>query len=151
MKNTHHYTHQLRWLGELEKDTIKNDRKYEVEIEGKEIIEGSADKAFFGDPTKFNPEDLLLAALSACHMMSYLYVCRKHGIKVLSYQDNPLGVLKLNINGSGQFEKVTLKPQIEIVQEGQKELAMELHHEAGKLCFIANSCNFEIKYETQIL
>ncbi len=147
MKNHHTYTLRLDWNGNPDKDSMKNDRLYEVAIEGKAPFCGSADKPFFGDPTLYNPEDLLLSALSACHMMSFLYLCRKKGIRVLSYQDNPEGFLKVNPDGSGQFEKVVLKPEVQLADIAQREEAIALHPEAGKLCFIANSCNFEIVYE----
>lgn len=151
MKNVHHYTHQLKWLGESGLDSIRNDRQYEIVIEGKDKIVGSADKPFFGDPTKLNPEDMLLASLSACHMMSFLYLCRKNNIKVLSYEDNPEGVLKVNIDGSGQFEKVILKPKVKIIHVDQSQEVIDLQPKAGKLCFIANSCKFKIEYAAQII
>lgn len=150
MKNLHKYTLLLNWLGDPLQNTISNDRTYSVSIEGKPVLTGSADSAFFGDNSLYNPEDLLLSALSACHMMSYFYVCRKHGIQISSYRDNPEGFLKINTDGSGQFEKVTLKPSIGI-KSGDEEKAYGLHTEAGKLCFIANSCAFPIDYEPVII
>lgn len=146
MKNKHIYTLNLQWLGEKGLSTIKNDRKYLVEIAGKPSFIGSADKVFHGDPQYYNPEDLLLASLSACHMMSYFYVCRKAGIEILSYNDHPEGALVLDSSGSGRFTQVILKPIIAIANVQQIDLAIFLHKEAGKLCFIANSVNFEIVY-----
>ena len=78
-------------------------------------------------------------------MMSYLYVCRKNGVRVLSYEDNPKGVLKVNQNGSGQFEQVFLNPVVKIVDYTMVDLAKSLHQKAKKLCFIGNSCNFPIQ------
>lgn len=143
------YTLKLKWLGNDSGTHHRHDRFYEIDIDGKPQLKGSADKPFFGDPGLYNPEDLLLSALSSCHMMSYLYLCRKAGIKVSSYQDDPVGVLKLNNNGEGRFELVTLKPKVVLVDKSQVENAAKLHAQAGKLCFIANSVNFEIRYECE--
>ena len=148
MKNKFEYTLTLNWLGDEKGERHRNDRFYEINIEGKPRLKGSADKPFFGDPNLYNPEDLLLSALSACHMMSYLYLCRKEGIKIKSYQDDPIGSLIVNHEGSGRFELVVLKPKVTLLDPTQKEKANQLHAQAGKLCFIANSVNFEIKYES---
>lgn len=145
MKNRHSYTLELNWIGEKGIDTIQNDRLYESKIIGKPIIKGSADATFFGDANLYNPEDLLLSALSACHMMSFLYVCRKKGIKVTSYTDNPIGELKINADGSGQFELVNLHPKVSADGVTIVDLLL-LHKEAGELCFIANSCKFPVYY-----
>ena len=149
MRNLHTYRLALSWKGDPEQNTVSNDRKYQISIEGKPELFGSADQPFFGDNTLYNPEDLLLSAISSCHMMSYFYVCRKHGIHISSYKDLPEGFLKVNNDGSGQFEKVVLKPTIEIVV-GDLKKANDLHLEAGKLCFIANSCSFKIEYESSV-
>ena len=141
---------KLNWSGENEVDSIGNDRLYEVYIEGKEPLTGSADEVFFGNPKLYNPEDLLLSALASCHMMSYFYVCRKRGVSIKSYQDNPEGVLKLEPDGSGKFESVTLKPIVELVDKTQVDLAVSLHKDAGRLCFIANSCSFKIAHSINV-
>ena len=147
MKREHEYTLALNWTGDREQSDIRNDRLYEIQIDGKPKLLGSADKPFFGDPAMYNPEDLLMSALSACHMMSFLYLCRKNKIEIESYSDCPVGILKLNLDGSGQFEKVTLKPKVKVRNLSEASTADELHQLAGKLCFIANSCNFEIVYQ----
>jgi len=149
MRNIYNYTLELNWLGNENSDHHREDRFYEISIDGKATLKGSADKPFFGDPTLYNPEDLLLSALSACHMMSYLYVCRKEGIKIASYQDNAKGVLKVNEQGIGRFKSVVLKPQVVLVDSSQSDKASKLHAEAGKLCFIANSVNFDISYDIE--
>lgn len=149
MNNGYNYTLELNWLGNEKGTHHRADRFYEISIKGKEKLKGSADKPFFGDPKLYNPEDLLLSALSSCHMMSYLYVCRKAGIKIAFYKDNPVGVLKVNEEGVGRFELVTLKPQVVLVDPSQSVQAYQLHAQAGKLCFIANSVNFEISYDAK--
>lgn len=124
-------------------------KSHTIKIEGKDILSISAAKAFKGDPTLLNPEDLLLSALTSCHMMSYLYVCQQNNIEVLTYEDNSEATLILNDDGSGHITKVVLNPVVRIKDASQKELALQLHIQANKLCFIANSCNFEIEHHAQ--
>jgi organic hydroperoxide reductase OsmC/OhrA len=146
MKNEFQYTLNLKWLGDENGSHHRNDRFYEISIEGKPKLKGSADKPFFGDPSLYNPEDLLMSALSSCHMMSFLYLCRKEGIAVKAYSDSPVGLLKVNVNGGGQFESVKLYPVVELMVVSNLSKLKELHERAGKLCFIANSVNFPIEY-----
>ncbi|WP_375239839.1 OsmC family protein [Aurantibacter sp.] len=147
MGNKHLYTLNLKWIGESYINSIKNDRLYEIAIPGKSSFKGSADQTFHGDATLLNPEDMLLSALSSCHMMSYFYVCRQNAIEIISYQDQPLGTLQVNSNGSGQFSKIILKPLVIIKSKLDLELAISLHSKAKSLCFIGNSCNFPIEVE----
>ena len=147
MKTQYNYTLQLDWLGNEKGQHHRDDRLYAIQIEGKETFKGSADKPFFGNPQLYNPEDLLISSLSACHMMSYLYLCRKEGIGIISYQDNPNGILKIDENDAGRFESVELKPKIQLVTPETKQRALKLHKEASQLCFIANSVNFPITYK----
>ena len=147
MKDSYDYTLELNWLGSEKSNHHREDRYYEIKIAGKEKLIGSADKPFFGDPTMYNPEDLLLSALSSCHMMSYLYLCRKEGMKIVSYQDKPAGTLKIKEGGVGYFESVILKPVVVLLDSSQTKKAAQLHAQAGKLCFIANSVNFDVSYE----
>ncbi|WP_294349882.1 OsmC family protein [Sphingobacterium sp.] len=119
-------------------------KSHSIAIEGKADLHVSAAKAFKGDPLLYNPEDLLLSSLVSCHMMSYLYVCSQNGIQVLSYTDNALATLATEGDGSGRFTSVTLHPEVIIADDSKIELALSLHKNANKLCFIANSCNFKI-------
>ena len=151
IKNTHQYQLKLTWTGNREEDTIKNDRVYEVQIKGKPIIKGSADTPFYGDPEKYNPEDLLMTALSACHMMSFFYICRKRGINILSYKDEAEGVLRLNPDGSGQFDKAPLKLQVSVEIWPDDVSFDEVNKQASKLCFIKNSINFPVEYACDLL
>ncbi|WP_312335906.1 OsmC family protein [Sphingobacterium sp.] len=119
-------------------------KSHHIAIERKADLHVSAAKAFKGDPTLYNPEDLLLSSLISCHMMSYLYVCSQNGIQVVSYTDNAVATLVTDIDGSGRFTEVTLYPEVLITDKSQIELALALHTQANKLCFIANSCNFTV-------
>jgi organic hydroperoxide reductase OsmC/OhrA len=148
----HLFKAALNWMAtdKLEESNKKVYAKsHTIKIEGKDILSISAAKAFKGDPTLLNPEDLLLSALTSCHMMSYLYVCQQNNIEVLTYEDNSEATLILNDDGSGSITKVVLNPVIRIKDASQKELALQLHIQANKLCFIANSCNFEIEHHAQ--
>ena len=144
---THTYTCQFEWkgnLGEGTKNYTAYSRGYSIAIQGKTPIEGSSDPNFRGDPTKHNPEDLFLSSICSCHALWYLHLCASNGIAVIDYKDNPRGTMTEQKNGSGQFTEVSLAPQVRIQNADNISLAMTLHEEAHKMCFIANSCNFPI-------
>lgn len=152
MHPNHDYKLTLKWTGNKGTGTSgyrAYDRNHEILIEGKTTLLGSADPSFHGDKTVHNPEDLLLASLSACHMMSYLHVCVKAGIVVTDYIDNATGIMVVNPDGSGQFIEVSLNPTVTIADEALLVKANELHLEANKLCFIANSVNFPVKHNAE--
>ncbi len=121
------------------------DRSYVINVLDKAPIFGSSDLAFRGDKTLHNPEDLLVAALSACHLLWYLHLCSEAGVIVLAYQDNATGIMQLREDGSGYFSEVTLQPVVTVADKTMLELANYLHEQAHKMCFIANSVNFLIK------
>ena len=141
---------QARWSAKDAVDVSVNGKTHQVFIDDKPSLTISAAKAFKGDGTKYNPEDLLLSALSSCHMMSYFYVCQQNGIDLIDYTNNAVGLLELKPDGSGAFASVTLHPVITISQAHLKDKAISLHKEANTLCFIANSCNFPITHEVVI-
>lgn len=148
--NEHHYALTLRWTGNLGEGTASYrgySRDHDIEINGLPTLKGSADPTFHGDRTRYNPEQLLLAALSQCHMLSFLHVAVKHGVVVTEYEDNAEGLMKLNRDGSGQFESVTLKPNVTIEDPAHAVLVPQLHHEANQVCFIARSVNFPVLHE----
>ncbi len=113
-------------------------------------ILASSDPAFLGDKTRYNPEDLFLSSLSACHMLWYLHLCSSHGVAVTSYADVAVGVMVESKDQSGRFTKVTLHPEVEIEDADQIERARALHADAHRMCFIANSCNFPVEHEPTI-
>lgn len=152
MHPNHNYKLTLKWTGNKGTGTSgyrAYDRNHEILIEGKTTLLGSADPSFHGDKTAYNPEDLLLASLSACHMMSYLHVCVKAGIVVTDYIDNATGIMVVNADGSGRFIEVTLNPIVTITEESLLAKANELHAAANQLCFIANSVNFPVKHNAE--
>ena len=114
------------------------------------VILGSSDPAFRGDPTKHNPEELFLSSIASCHMLWYLHFCSEAKIVVTDYQDQAIGHMEENENGSGQFKEVFLNPVVTIHNQDKMKLASDLHHKAHQYCFIANSCNFPIQHQAVI-
>ena len=132
------------------KDQFENSKTHSSAINGKEDLKISAAREFKGESTAHNPEDLLLSALSSCHMMSYFYVCQQYGVEVVAYNDEAIGTLELRSDLSGGFNKVELNPIVTIKDTALESLAVSLHDEAHKLCFIANSVNFIIEIKPVI-
>lgn len=147
---THNYSTVINWTGNTGKGT-KNytayKRDYLISAEGKAEIAGSSDPAFRGDPTRYNPEELLLASLSSCHMLWYLHLCAEAGVIVTAYKDNATGIMTETANGSGKFTEVTLNPTVTVLENTMIETANDLHKKANELCYIANSCNFPIYHK----
>jgi organic hydroperoxide reductase OsmC/OhrA len=145
----HRYALTVQWTGNLGEGTSSYrgySRDHDVLIPGLPVLRGSSDPTFHGDRERYNPEQLLLAALAQCHMLSYLHVAVKHGVVVTDYRDEASGLLRLNRDGSGQFEFVTLHPRVTVADGSQVELAGRLHHEANQVCFIARSVNFPVEH-----
>ena len=143
----HLYQTALKWMGNKGQGT-KNyrayDRAYEIEVARKPVIFGSADPAFRGDRTKYNPEELLVASLSSCHLLWYLHLCAEAKVTVTNYSDRAVGKMSEAKSGSGKFIEVILQPKVTIATDSNLEQAQQLHHEAHKFCFIANSVNFPV-------
>ncbi len=149
MSAAHEYKSRLVWEGNLGDGTSTYQgygRQWRVQVDGKPDLVGSADPAFRGESDKHNPEDLLVAALSSCHMLSYLALCARNRISVVSYRDEASGVMKTTPDGGGRFESVTLRPEVQIADETKQTLAEELHEKAHALCFIAGSMNFAVSH-----
>lgn len=153
MAHVHNYALEVEWTGNLGTGTDhyrSYKRDHIVRIEGKPDLLGSADPHFRGDTSRHNPEDLLVAALSACHLMSYLHVCSINGVVVTAYTDRATGRMESYPDGSGRFVEVVLHPHV-IVQDGTMiTRAIELHHKANELCFIANSVKFPVLHEPEV-
>jgi len=146
----HHYTIDTAWTGNTGTGTTTYkgyERSHDISAPGKPTIAGSSDPAFRGDARRYNPEELLVAALSTCHMLSYLHVCAVAGIVVVEYKDQASGTMEETSNGSGHFTEVVLHPVVTITDASRTEEANQLHHRAHELCFIANSCNFPVKHQ----
>jgi organic hydroperoxide reductase OsmC/OhrA len=149
MEKQHHYHATITWTGNKgqgTRDYRSYDRDHTVTLAHKAPILASADPAFRGDPAKVNPEELLLSALSGCHLLWYLHLCADHGIVVVDYQDTASGTMVEQEPG-GRFTEVTLRPRVTIMDPAQVDQALALHQEANKRCFIANSCNFPVHHQ----
>ena len=149
----HNYAIHLDWTGNRGTGTSgyrDYDRAFEVNASGKGAPAGSSDPSFRGDRTRWNPEEMLLSALSSCHMLSYLHLCADTGVVVLRYADEATGAMELQGDGSGRFVSVTLRPRVQIARENSVETARQLHHRAHELCFIANSVNFPVSCEATV-
>ncbi len=123
-------------------------RAHEVAVEGKPTLAGSSDPAFRGDRDRHNPEELLVAALSQCHMLSFLSLAALAGIVVTSYRDSAIGTMVEDGAGGGRFTSVTLRPEV-TVHSGHEKLP-ELHEKAHHVCFIANSVNFPVTVQSVV-
>jgi len=147
----HNYKIKVEWTGNEGKGTSdykSYNRNHEIIADGKyDKVRGSSDPAFLGDKTRYNPEDLFLSSLASCHMLWFLHLCSSNKICVTAYSDDARGIMVENNDGSGKFQSVTLHPTVKITDAKLISKANELHAEAGKMCFIANSCNFKIGYE----
>lgn len=153
MSKEHVYRTSLVWTGNLgggTKTYTGYSRAHEISIEGKPTIVGSSDPHFRGDASRYNPEELLVAALSACHMLYYLHLCADAGIVVTDYKDAATGRMIETPDGGGHFTEVTLNPRVVIAKNSDVEKADALHHKAHELCFIANSVNFPVSAEATI-
>jgi organic hydroperoxide reductase OsmC/OhrA len=151
MTHEHRFHARLTWSGASQGPTrsyTSYARDYVVEIEGKPPLPGSSAAVFRGDPARHNPEDLLLAALSGCHLLWYLHLCADAGIEVVAYTDEASGIMTLK-DGKVRFTEVTLRPRVTIAA-GDPELAKALHAQAHDECFIANSVNFPVRHDAVI-
>lgn len=149
----HSYEVKVRWTGNLGQGTANfrgYKRDHEISAAGKLPVSGSSDPNFRGDQTRYNPEELLVASLSACHMLWYLHLSSDAGIVVTDYQDEATGSMTETADGGGHFTKVTLRPAIKLAAGANAELARQLHDKAHHLCFIANSVNFPVLCEPAI-
>ena len=148
MTHQHNFKLTANWQGnkvEGTKNIRTYDRSHIITIEGKPELHLTTDNAAVGDKSKLNPEDLLVSAISSCHMLSYLYVCAMEGIIVTEYKDYATGIMIENASGGGSFKEVCLNPEIVVAEKSMIEKAIELHHKAHEICYIANSVNFEVK------
>jgi organic hydroperoxide reductase OsmC/OhrA len=152
-EHSHAYPVRVEWTGNRGTGTASYagyDRGHTIHIDGKQPIHCSSDASFRGDATLHNPEDLLVAAVSACHMLAYLAFCARAGIEVTHYEDSAVGTLLLDAGGGGRFTDVTLRPHVRIADSGHAAEAARLHEEAHARCFIASSCSMPIHCEPRI-
>jgi organic hydroperoxide reductase OsmC/OhrA len=151
---THLYTCDVTWTGNTGTGTSgfkAYSRDHLIAGPGKPELPGSADPAFRGDAARYNPEDLLLASLSTCHMLWYLHLCADAKVVVTAYRDAPIGTMVEDAKRGGWFTGVTLRPRVTIAEGSDAAKARELHHTAHEKCYVANSVNFPVACEPEIV
>jgi organic hydroperoxide reductase OsmC/OhrA len=150
----HTYSIRTTWTGNTGTGTSSYrdyKRDHEILAPGKTVIQGSSDPSYRGDPLRYNPEELLVASLSGCHMLWYLHLCAVAGIVVLEYTDEATGKMAETADGGGYFEEVILGPTIRVQTGADLQKCVELHEQAHDLCFIANSVKFPVRCKPKIL
>ena len=153
MSKKHEYETTVRWTGNLGTGTTgykDYGRSHEISAPGKPPIPGSSDPAFRGDAARYNPEELLVASLSTCHMLWYLHLAAVNKVVVLDYEDVADGTMEESADGGGRFVQVMLRPRITVTAQSDLDTAKRLHHDAHEKCFIANSVNFPVGCEPVI-
>ena len=153
MKDRHEYAVTVEWVGNRGSGTSgyrAYGREQLIHAPHKAPLKGSADPTFHGNKDRWNPEEMLLSALAQCHMLSYLHVAVRDGVVVTAYVDNATGVLKQSGLG-GAFESVTLRPRVTVADASMAEAARAAHADARSYCFIANSVNFPVYHEPEIV
>ena len=150
MNGQHSYAITVKWTGNKGEGTSHYrayERGHTIIADNKQDISGSSDAAFRGDRSKHNPEDLLVASLSACHMLSYLHLCALGGVVVTGYIDRATGTMVETTDGGGHFTEVTLNPIVTVADNSMIDKANELHKKANELCFIASSVKFPVHHK----
>ncbi|HWJ81456.1 MAG TPA: OsmC family protein [Nocardioides sp.] len=149
----HHYTLEIAWQGNRGTGTSgyrDYGRQVLLTADGKPDLLGSADPTFRGDAERWNPEELLVAALSQCHLLSYLHSAVNHGVVVTAYSDSPVGTMA-QVGQGGRFTEVVLRPRVTVADASMVETASTIHHEASENCFIAASVDFPVRHEPEIV
>lgn len=153
MSRRHRYGITSFWTGDRGRGTAdyrSYDRHYDTTSPGRPAIAGSSDPAFRGDEERWNPELLLVAALSQCHLLSYLHRCAVGGVTVTGYTDTAVGTMVQDGDDGGRFEEVVLRPVVTVADASMVERAEQLHEEASRRCFIASSVNFPVRHEPRV-
>ncbi|WP_276347884.1 OsmC family protein [Daejeonella sp. JGW-45] len=149
MSAQHNYQLTVKWTGNTGTGTSGYrafERSHTIQAGNKPEIAGSSDPSFRGDKSRYNPEELLLASLSSCHMLWYLHLCAEAGVIVTGYEDHATGKMTEMESGSGQFTEVTLNPKVTVSDIAMAGKANELHKKANEMCFIARSVNFPVRH-----
>src|SRR5712691_13561880 len=154
MAVTHRYEVTVRWTGDTGSETSHHGgyrRDHDVHGEGKPVILGAPGRAFRGDAARWNPEELLVASLSQCHMLWYLHLCAVGGVVVTDYADTPTGTMTMDpAGGGGEFTDVVLHPAVTVADSSMTDKAQALHGEIGALCYIARSVSFPVRHEPTV-
>lgn len=154
MNGEHHYRIRAEWTGNRGEGTADYrayTRDVTLSAAGKPDLLASSDSAFHGDRHRWNPEDLLVAALSECHLLSYLHAAAIAGVVVTGYTDEATGTMRQDGGNGGAFTEVTLHPQVTVADASMIGAAIAAHDTAHEWCFIANSVNFPVRVEPTVV
>ena len=149
----HRYEVEVAWTGNTGEGTRtyrSYRRDHDILAEGRPPIPGTSDPLFRGDKTRWNPEQLLIGALSACHQLWYLHLCSENGVVVSAYEDHASGIMLDDRTAGGRFVQAVLRPRVTVRPGGDEALALRLHAEAHARCFIANSLNFPVEIQPSV-
>ena len=149
----HEYRVDLTWTGNRGTGTSgyrDYDRAVTLSGTAKPDLLASADPHFRGDGTRWNPEELLLAALAECHLLSYLHAAVSTGVIVVDYSDEASAAMTTQGN-SGRITSATLRPRVTVADPAMVDAARAAHALAHQWCFIANSVAFEVHLEPETL
>lgn len=150
----HRYQTRVEWTGNTGTGTSgyrAYERSHEISAGEKPTIVGSSDPAFRGDPSRWNPEDMLVASLSACHMLTFLHRAAVAGVTVLAYEDSASGTMTEADDGTGTFTEVVLRPQVTVASQDMAARCDDLHAQAHAGCFIASSVAFPVRHEPTVI
>jgi organic hydroperoxide reductase OsmC/OhrA len=150
---THVYLPVVEWTGNTgsgTSDYCGYERAHVVSVPGKSDILGSSDPSFRGDDSRWSPEDLFVASVSACHQLWYLHLCARAGVVVLAYRDEPIGTMIEDADGGGRFASIVLHPTAKVAAGSDKAKAISLHRDAHEMCFIANSLSCRVSIEPAV-
>ena len=153
MARDHHYRLDLAWTGNLGEGTSgyrSYSRDHEISAEPG-VLPGTADPFFRGVPDRWNPEQLFIASLAQCHLLTYLWLCVGAKVVVTGYEDSPDGVMAEEPDGSGRFTRVTLRPHVTIAEGSDPEVALALHEKVADYCFIARSVSIPVHHEATVV
>jgi organic hydroperoxide reductase OsmC/OhrA len=154
MAKANQFDTEIRWTGNRGSGTseyLAYARSWDISVPGKPVVHCTNDPMLGGDPMLHNPEELLVAALAACHMLWYLHLCSRAGVTVTRYVDRPTGFGETEPNGAGRFVSARLRPEVTITPQSDVEKARQLHGDVHKYCFVARSVNFPVEYEPRIV
>jgi len=150
----HTYRVTNAWTGNLGSGTSHYraySRNHELSGAGKTApIAGSSEPLFRGDGARYNPEELLVGALSACHMLWVLHLSADAGIAILSYTDDALGEMAEHPDGSAEFTRVLLRPRMTLADPARAAEAIALHDRAREVCALARSVNFRVEHDPTV-
>ncbi len=158
MSESHRFETFLHWPADAAQALLPAadySRNSVLSAAGKADVAASAPTVFGGDESRYNPEELLLLALSQCHMLTYLAMAVRRGITVLDYADQVTGSLgaavSAELRGKMSMREVTLRPRVTVAKGSDLEAAMAMHEKAHANCFIANSVNFPVTHQAEII